>query len=383
MFQKIKSIFINKLLKIKEKEYRNSITNLQKEILEKNNHIKEIYIYYNIISLIVKDIANKLISETEYIRKETEKRINYNIKSLDEKFQDKFDKDYELSDNLIRKIKELIGKINVILNNFEKVNKNIKISNKSNIILKKKINDLNYINQNLCLLIKKKEMDINKAENDSNNEEEKQNFSFYRKKNKNIIKRSNFREKENNKIIRKKIYETNDINTGQTYFTSNDKNSLTKRSNCKNNKFSLTNNFLSVDYTTIQNNESSRQKVKIIEMNNIHNLKNKIEKIKKKIRLKKMKIEENQYNNPIYKLIIKIIDQVKKDIVYNKINNKLLNNSMKILPYQSSKFRNKFIDKLLGDIELYKILNSKNLKGINYFEAKLFRQDIEKPSFFK
>ena len=48
-------------------------------------------------------------------------------------------------------------------------------------------------------------------------------------------------------------------------------------------------------------------------------------------------------------------EKSKSDNVINKINNKLLNDNMKILPYQNIKVRNKFIDKLLGDVELYKI----------------------------
>jgi len=375
---------IDLISKLKEKEYRNEITNLQKEILNKDNHKKEIYIYYKIILLIIKDIAEKLISDIENNKKETENRIKYNVKLLDEKFQDKFNKDCESSDFLFHKLKELIGRMNIIINNFENVNQRIKYYNKDNLILKKKLNDLNYINRNLCLHIKKKEMENNKAENDSNYVEEKQNISFYRKINKNIINRNISRGKEYNTILSKKILRNIEFNTGQTYFTSNNMNSLTNRSTNKNNMLSLSNNFLSITSTSMQNNDSSRQNINIKEINYINNLKNKIENLKKKIKIKLKKIEENRPKNAFYDLIIKIMNQLKKDEsvnVINKINNKLLNDNMKILPYQNIKVRNKFIDKLLGDVELYKILNSKNLKGINYFDTKLFGQDIGKQTF--
>ena len=371
---------IDLISKLKEKEYRNEITNLQREILNKDNHKKEIYTCYNIILLIVKDIADKLISDMENNKEETENRI----KLLDEKFQDKFDIECELSDFLFHKLKDLIGKMNIILNDFEKVNQKIRYCNKNNLILKKKLNDLNYINRNLCLHIKRKQMENNKIENDSNNEEENQKSTFYRKINNNTINRNILRGKEYNTIMAKKILKNIDINTGQTNLTSNNTNTLTNRSTNKNNKFSFSSNFLSITSTSLQNNDSSRQKINIKEINYINNLKNKIENLRKKIKIKQKKIEESRPKNAIYDLIIKIMNQVKKDesdVVVNKINNKLLNDSMKILPYQNIKVRNKFMDKLLGDIELYKIFNSKNLKGINYFDPKLFRKDIEKQSF--
>ena len=317
-------------------------------------------------------------------KEETENRIKYNIKLLDEKFQDKFDIECELSDFLFHKLKDLIGKMNIILNDFEKVNQKIRYCNKNNLILKKKLNDLNYINRNLCLHIKRKQMENNKIENDSNNEEENQKSTFYRKINNNTINRNILRGKEYNTIMAKKILRNIDINTGQTNLTSNNTNTLTNRSTNKNNKFSFSSNFLSITSTSLQNNDSSRQKINIKEINYINNLKNKIENLRKKIKIKQKKIEESRPKNAIYDLIIKIMNQVKKDesdVVVNKINNKLLNDSMKILPYQNIKVRNKFMDKLLGDIELYKIFNSKNLKGINYFDPKLFRKDIEKQSF--
>ena len=67
---------------------------------------------------------------------------------------------------------------------------------------------------------------------------------------------------------------------------------------------------------------------------------------------------------------MKIINQIYNDeenLYINKINYKLLNENMRIFPYQNLRFRKKFLSYLFGDDELTNIFSSKETKIINDF----------------
>ena len=89
----------------------------------------------------------------------------------------------------------------------------------------------------------------------------------------------------------------------------------------------------------------------------------------------------NKPKNAFYNLIIKIMKQLNEEQnekVIDNIDYKLLNENMKMFPSQNYNTRKKFLVQLLMDINLYKILNSKNLEGISYFKFNLFEQGDEK-----
>ena len=270
--------------------------------------------------------------------------------------------------------------MDIIIKSHLLINNKIQSFNEENISLKKKIKEMNDINDNLCKRIKKIKMNTNKLDNDPNNEDEKRVLPIYRKiqkiPTKKYIERGN---KEKNRILSKKFIMNSDFNIGQTYYTSNNINLLTNKSNSKNNILSFSNNYVSITSSSIQNQEKTNEKINTKENNYIMQLKNKIKNLKLKI--KEMKTSLNKPKNIFYNLVTKIIKNLKDeevDIVNDNINYKLLNDNMRIFPYQSYKTRKKFFDNLLCDVDLYKIFNTKNLDGINYFQFSLFNQDKEK-----
>ena len=179
----------------------------------------------------------------------------------------------------------------------------------------------------------------------------------------------------------------NNNNIIQTYYTSNNANLLTNRNNSKSNilSFSFTNNSPSLSFSSIYNNqEKSKENIEnknIREINYIKKLKERIKIFK--IKLMRLREGQTKSKNSFYELIIKIMNQIKdeeSDIIINKIDNKLLNENMKMFPYHSFKVRKKFIEKLFENVNLYKILNSKNLEGIKYFEKNIFgKSNAKKP----
>lgn len=371
--------YIDLMSELKEKEYREEIRNLQMKLFDRNLTKKEILLYFDILSKIVKEVATKITSDIENEKRLTKHKINFHINQLDVDFEKTFDKNCEFSDYFFHKLKELIKKICIIINNYQKLKERIENHNKENVILKKKLRDLNYINNNICMQLKKKEREKNNCneEENFNDEEKKQQILIYKKINNSF--KINFKNKnrEDHKIIRKKFLLNNDTNIGQhqTYYTSNNMNLLTSRSNY-NNLFSLSNNILSVSSTSFKNQDTSIEKIKNKEIIYINNLKNKIKILKNKVN--QLKLQQNKPINTYYNLIMKIINQIYKEednIVVNNINYKLLGDHMRLFPYQNLRLRKKFMNYILGDNELYKIYNTHNTKDLetinDFLEEKL------------
>ena len=132
--------------------------------------------------------------------------------------------------------------------------------------MKKKLNDLDYINNNICTHLKKEKNEINKhiEEEPLNDEEKKQQELIYKKINsffkKNILKEK----REKNKMLRNKFLLNNDeyIYLGQTNPSSN--HILTTKSS--NNKICVTNNRASISYSSFQNQEKTNEKIKTKEI---------------------------------------------------------------------------------------------------------------------
>ena len=362
---------IDLINKLKEKEYREEIKNLQMKLYDKNLTKKEIFFYFDAILKNIKEISSKINSDIEMDKEITDNKINFGLNQLDEDFFEEFDKNCEFSDYFLHKLKYLIVKINIIIKNHRILDERIKAYNKENIILKKKLSDLDYINNNICMHLKKKKNEKYKhlIEKSFSDEEKEQKELIYKKVN-NLFKRNIFKEhRESNKLLRNKFLLNNDmnINLGQTNPTSN--NILSTRSS--NYKLSLSNNIISSSSPSVQNQEISSEKIRAKEIKYINYLKNKIKNLKNKVNL--LKLGQNKPKNKYYNLILKIINQIYKDeenIVVNKINYKLLNNDMKIFPYQNLRFRNKFLNYLFGDNELYNIFQSEKQEEINEFNAE-------------
>ena len=362
---------IDLINKMKEKEYREEIKNLQMKLYDKNLTKKEIFLYFDVILKNIKEIANKINSDIEMDKQLTGNNINFSINQLDEDFFEKFDKNCEFSDYFFHKLKYLIVKIDIIIKNHRILDERIKAYNKENIILKKKLNDLDYINNNICMHLKKKKNEkYNYLVEKSLIDDEKEQKELIYKKVNNLFKRNIFKEnRESSKLLRNKFLLNKDMNIGlgQTNPTSN--NILSTRSS--NYKLSLSNNLISISSPSVQNQEILREKIKAKEINYIFHLKNKIKNLKNKVN--RLKLGQNKPKNKYYNLIMKIINQIYKDeenIVVNKINYKLLNDNMKIFPYQNLRFRKKFINYLFGDNELYNIFQLKEPEEINEFNAE-------------
>ena len=337
-----------------------------------------LYEHYKSLLLIINDIENKINTEFENQNNMTKNRINSDINQINFDFINKFNKKCEFSDFLSYILNELIEKMDLIIKSHQVINYKIKSFNDENIALKNKIKEMNDINDQLCKKIKYIKKNLNIIDNDSNDGNEKTILSFFRKiqkkTNKKYIKREN---KEKNQILSKKHFLNNDFNIGQTYYTSNNINLLTNIS--KNNILSFSNNYISITSSSNQNQEKTIENINTKENNYIKQLKNKIKNLKVKIR--NMKTSINKPKNAFYNLIIKVMKKLEDEgvnAIVEDVDYKLLNDNMKIFPFHSYIIRKKFLEYLFCDVDLYKIFNSKNLEGINYFNFSLFNQEKEK-----
>lgn len=365
--------------KLKENEYRIEIRNLQKKLLNKTGQKNEIYQYYETIMTMIKEIEKHLTSTFEKQRKIMEDVINFDVKQLDFEFISKFDKRCEFSDWLVYKIKEIIVIMIGILKSHKELNSKIIMLNKDNLNLRKKIKYLNDINNSICMHIKKIKFNLDKTENVSNNDEKSLLVLFKKIQNNTNKKHIDRGNEGNNTISGKKLLLSNDnYCIGHTYYTSNNIN-LTSKNNSKNNQLSLTNNLVSISNSSIQNQEKTYNEIQIKEINYINTLKNRIKNLK--ISINQMKKNISQPKNAFYSLVIKIIRKLheeESEKVFDRIDYKLLNENMKLFPLDNFKVRKKFLDLLFSDVKLYKILTSKNLEGINYFQMNLFNRENEK-----
>ena len=186
---------IDLINKMKEKEYREEIKNLQMKLYDKNLTKKEIFFYFDAILKNIKEISSKINSDIEMDKEITDNKINFGLNQLDEDFFEEFDKNCEFSDYFLHKLKYLIVKINIIIKNHRILDERIKAYNKENIILKKKLSDLDYINNNICMHLKKKKNEKYKhlIEKSYADEEKEQKELIY-KKVKNLFKRNIFKE---------------------------------------------------------------------------------------------------------------------------------------------------------------------------------------------
>lgn len=135
----------------------------------------------------------------------------------------------------------------------------------------------------------------------------------------------------------------------------------------KNNKYS---NFISSD--EIKENKSYTKP----ELNSIHFIKKDIKLWKNKKNEILKKLNESIPDNDIYKSLENIIKKLKTDkdnLIVDGINNEYLNNHMKALPIQNKDFRDKFVETLFNDPNIFEaIKNSTNQNNNKYFEKNLF-----------
>ena len=357
--------------KLREKECRKEIAKIQKKMLNINELKEEIYRYYEIILIIIKNIEKNIDSEYVERKNKIENNINFYINKLDTNFINKFNEIGGFFHYLSDKLKELIEKMNILSKDYDEIKLRIKSINNENIHLKKKINEINIINYNLY-----KKISSIKKKKKENIDDKNHHSIFYKKLQNNLTKRYIERAKKSKQRITQNNICLHNENTNQTFFTSNNINLLTDKSNIKENLLSLSNNFFSSSSLSNSSNGKEDEKINLREMNYIIKLKNKIKILKTKIR--QMKTKENLPKNAFYDLINQIMEKIKKeesDIIIDGINYQFLNENMKIFPYQSDEIRKRFRDYLFFDPSLYKIFNSKRQQGINYFKFSIFNKE--------
>ena len=357
---------INNISKEKEKQYRENIINIQKELRKDKNNIninkEEITNYYKNILNMTKNLNKQIDYEINKRINDIGEKLNLSINKCNKIQSELFNKKIEDIEKFFDELKLLIYKMENVIKNYYKNEYNINIYTIKNKNLRQEIKNQNKINENIILYLKLIKMN----KNNNNLKYKKININ----NNKNQNKKKILSQK---KIILKSNYNTN--NNSMTNIYSN---------NSYNNIISTSNHCMSTTFMSFnsKNKENKNKEKKIIKnlYKNINNMKNKINIINKKLK-------EEIPQNGIYDIIKNIMN-----IELNKkgedsgshgahgthiinTSNGLIKN-LKKFPYENKTFRQNFMNKLFNDKKLYQYLVTK-IKNLDIvFNKNLF--DINK-----
>ena len=372
---------LNRISLDREKELRNAVFSLQKEIRRKRQRSKEeLESLYRSVLTEIQNIYDKTTAEIDQRKSDLMDRIMLSIANCDYKQAQLLEMKIKEQEELFRNLHMFTFEMQQVRDNFENSLKKIQILSDNNYDLKKSIFQEKLKFQHITSLMKEFKMRTNFMANIINNY----------KATTHLIENNNNNEKRINWSSKKKTYidanannksnkrpfssaYTNNKARIQTFGTNYTQNNTNPRMFSENNLKRSSKIGMVADSNILYNNtdreEDKRKDLKLSVLNNeiismtegnIDNIKRKknyekniINVLRKDIEIWKNKIvniinkyKDNIPDNEIYSFLTKIVEALRLD-KSNKFfwqnNNNVINTSMMALPVQNKQFRKIFL----------------------------------------
>ena len=400
---------LNRISLDREKELRNAVFSLQKEIRRKRQRSKEeLESLYRSVLIEIQNIYDKTTAEIDQRKSDLMDRIMLSIANCDYKQAQLLEMKIKEQEELFRNLHMFTFEMQQVRDNFENSLKKIQILSDNNYDLKKSIFQEKLKFQHITSLMKEFKMRTNFMANkinnykatthhlENNNNEQRINWSSKKKTyidanaNKNINKRPFSSAYTNNKA-KNLTFATNytQNNTNPRMFSNNLKRpsklgivtdskilfNKTDREEEKRKdlKLSVLNNEI---ISMTEGNISNIKRKKNYEQNIINVLKKDIEIWKNKIVNIVNKYKDNIPDNEIYSSLTKIVEALRLDKsnkFFGQNNNNVINTSMMALPVQNKQFRKIFLDLLFRNKDIFEAIRTGQKNDVDkYFNKNLF-----------
>ena len=400
---------LNRISLDREKELRNAVFSLQKEIRRKRQRSKEeLESLYKSVLTEIQNIYDKTTAEIDQRKSDLMDRIMLSIANCDYKQAQLLEMKIKEQEELFRNLHMFTFEMQQVRDNFENSLKKIQILSDNNYDLKKSIFQEKLKFQHITSLMKEFKMRTNFMANkinnykatthllENNNNEQRINWSSKKKTyidanaNKNLNKRPFSSAYTNNKA-KNMTFTTNytQNNTNPRMFSNNlkrssklgivtDSNILFNKTDReeekrKDFKLSVLNNEI---ISMTEGNISNIKRKKNYEQNIINVLQKDIEIWKNKIVNIVNKYKDNIPDNEIYSSLTKIVEALRLDKsnkFFGQNNNNVINTSMMTLPVQNKQFRKIFLDLLFRNKDIFEAIRTGQKNDIDkYFTKNLF-----------
>jgi hypothetical protein len=397
---------LNRISLDREKELRNAVFSLQKEIRRKRQRSKEeLESLYRSVLIEIQNIYDKTTAEIDQRKSDLMDRIMLSIANCDYKQAQLLEMKIKEQEELFRNLHMFTFEMQQVRDNFENSLKKIQILSDNNYDLKKSIFQEKLKFQHITSLMKEFKMRTNFMANkinnykatthflENNNNEQRLNWSSKKKTyidanvNNNLNKRPFSSAYTNNKA-RTLTFGTNytQNNTNPRMFSENNlKRSSVADSNIlynktdreedkrKDLKLSVLNNEI---ISMTEGNITNIKRKKDYEKNIINVLQKDIEIWKNKIVNIVNKYKDNIPDNEIYSSLTKIVEALRLDKsnkFFGQNNNNVINTSMMALPVQNKQFRKIFLDLLFRNKDIFEAIRTGQKNDIDkYFTKNLF-----------
>ena len=403
---------LNRISLDREKELRNAVFSLQKEIRRKRQRSKEeLESLYKSVLTEIQNIYDKTTAEIDQRKSDLMDRIMLSIANCDYKQAQLLEMKIKEQEELFRNLHMFTFEMQQVRDNFENSLKKIQILSDNNYDLKKSIFQEKLKFQHITSLMKEFKMRTNfmankinnyKAtthliENNNNNNEKRINWSSKKRTyidasaNNNLNKRPFSSAYTNNKA-RTLTFGTNYIqnNTNPRMFSENNLKRSSKLEIADDSK---------ILFNKTDREEEKRKDLKLSVLNNeiismtegnIANIKRKanyekniINVLQKDIEIWKNKIvniankyKDNIPDNEIYFALTKIVEALRLDKsnkFFGQNNNNVINTSMMALPVQNKQFRKIFLDLLFRNKDIFEAIRTGQKNDVDkYFNKNLF-----------
>ena len=402
---------LNRISLDREKELRNAVFSLQKEIRRKRQRSKEeLESLYRSVLTEIQNIYDKTTAEIDQRKSDLMDRIMLSIANCDYKQAQLLEMKIKEQEELFRNLHMFTFEMQQVRDNFENSLKKIQILSDNNYDLKKSIFQEKLKFQHITSLMKEFKMRTNFMANKINNY----------KATTHLIENNNNNEKRINWSSKKKTYidanannksnkrpfssaYTNNKARIQTFGTNYTQNNTNPRMFSENNLKRSSKIGMVADSNILYNNtdreEDKRKDLKLSVLNNeiismtegnIDNIKRKknyekniINVLRKDIEIWKNKIvnivnkyKDNIPDNEIYSSLTKIVEALRLDKsnkFFGQNNNNVVNTSMLALPVQNKQFRKIFLDLLFRNKEIFEAIRTGQKNDVDkYFNKNLF-----------
>ena len=400
---------LNRISLDREKELRNAVFSLQKEIRRKRQRSKEeLESLYKSVLTEIQNIYDKTTAEIDQRKSDLMDRIMLSIANCDYKQAQLLEMKIKEQEELFRNLHMFTFEMQQVRDNFENSLKKIQILSDNNYDLKKSIFQEKLKFQHITSLMKEFKMRTNFMANkinnykatthllENNNNEQRINWSSKKKTyidanaNKNLNKRPFSSAYTNNKA-KNLTFATNytQNNTNPRMFSNNLKRSSKlgivtdskilfnktdrEEEKRKDLKLSVLNNEI---MSMTEGNLSNMKRKKNYEQNIINVLQKDIEIWKNKIVNIVNKYKDNIPDNEIYSSLTKIVEALRLDKsnkFFGQNNNNVINTSMMALPVQNKQFRKIFLDLLFRNKDIFEAIRTGQKNDVDkYFNKNLF-----------